>query len=248
MATENVIYVGTFSKIFAPGLRVGYCVVPKKIKNGWLRLSRAMLLKGKRVVSVTRDVAYNLLRKSVKTLADFPDKLIDDLFDICTLVHYKQGQQFIRAGEVPRNMGYNLNGIFRLYYIDENGNDLTKGFSTAGKFVVSYSALVQKRPSYFFIEAMVASDILQFTFDLWQQMIEEDIRWYPFVFKLLEAVCIMKEMREKSFLLDDAATRYLNFRREYPDLENVIKLYHIASFIGITPEALSRIRKKMKLI
>jgi CRP-like cAMP-binding protein len=207
-----------------------------------------MLPEGKRVMTVTRDAAYNLLRESVKTFADIPDKLIDDLFDICALVHYKQGQLFIKAGEIPRDMGYNLNGIFRLYYIDEDGNDLTKGFSTAGKFVVSYSALVQKRPSYFFIEAMVASDILQFTFNLWQQMIEEDIRWYPFVYKLLEAVCIMKEMREKSFLLDDAATRYLNFRREYPDLENVIKLYHIASFIGITPEALSRIRKKLKLI
>jgi hypothetical protein len=77
-------------------------------------------------------------------------------------------------------------------------------------------------------------------------MIDADIRWYPFVFKLLETVYIMKEMREKSFLLDSAADRYLQFLREYPNLEEHVKLYHIASFIGITPEALSRIRKKMK--
>ena len=64
---------------------------------------------------------------------------------------------------------------------------------------------------------------------------------------MLERVkSIMKEMREKSFLLDDATTRYLNFKKEYPDLENKIKLYHIASFIGITPGALSRIRKNLK--
>ncbi|MBK9207275.1 MAG: hypothetical protein IPL71_02765 [Anaerolineales bacterium] len=78
-------------------------------------------------------------------------------------------------------------------------------------------------------------------------MVEEDIRWYPFLFKLLETVYIMKELREKSFLLDSAAERYLAFQRDYPNLENEIKLYHIASFIGVTPEALSRIRSKQKL-
>jgi hypothetical protein len=133
-------------------------------------------------------------------------------------------------------------------YIDHDGNDLTKGFSTAGKFVVSYSALAEQRPSYFSIEAMVDSDIIQFKYSQWIQMAEEDNRWYPFLFKLVESVYIMKEMREKSFLLDDATSRYLAFRAEYPDLENKIKLYHVASFISITPEALSRIRKNLKLI
>jgi len=188
-----------------------------------------------------------LLAKSVKFLADTPEKLIDDLFNICKLVHVKKGELFLMAGDVPEYMGFNLNGIFRLYYIDDDGNDLTKGFCTVGKFVVSYSALVQKRPSYFFIEAMVDTDILHFKYSEWMEMVAKDIRWYPFIFKLVEAVYIMKEMREKSFLLDNATTRYLNFRKNYPDLENKIKLYHIASFLGITPEALSRIRKKLKL-
>lgn len=57
----------------------------------------------------------------------------------------------------------------------------------------------------------------------------------------------MKEMREKSFLLDDASQRYIDFRNDYPDVDKSAKLYEIASFIGITPESLSRIRKNMKL-
>jgi len=195
-----------------------------------------------------RKKAQDLFKKSIRTLSNIPDELIDSLFEKCKLVHFKKGVSFQRAGDIPEYMGFNLNGIFRLYYIDDDGNDLTKGFSTAGRFVVSYSALVQKRPSYFFIEAIVDTDILQFNYSQWMQMIEEDIRWYPFIFKLVETVYIMKEMREKSFLLDDATTRYLNFRNEYPDLECKIKQYHVASFIGITPEALSRIRKKLKLI
>jgi CRP-like cAMP-binding protein len=151
------------------------------------------------------------------------------------------------AGDVPECVGFNLNGVFRLFYVDEDGNDLTKGFCTSGKFVISYSALVQQRPSFFHIEALVDTDILQFSYSQWMQMVAEDIRWYPFLFKLLETVYIMKEMREKSFLLDSATDRYLAFQRDYPNLENEIKLHHVASFIGITPEALSRIRKKVDL-
>ena len=62
------------------------------------------------------------------------------------------------------------------------------------------------------------------------QLVNKDIRWYPFLFKLVEAVYIMKEMREKSFLLDDATSRYLAFLKEYPELENKLKLYKQSKF------------------
>lgn len=199
------------------------------------------------MTAVNNKQVYDFMKKSIQALSDIPEELIECLFSICKPVQYKKGQFFLMAGDVPENVGFNLNGIFRLYYDDENGNDLTKGFSTAGKFVISYSALAQRRPSFFHIEALVDTDVLQFNFSQWMQMVEEDIRWYPFLFKLLETVYIMKELREKSFLLDSAAERYMAFQRDYPNLENEIKLYHIASFIGVTPEALSRIRSKQKL-
>ena len=75
-------------------------------------------------------------------------------------------------------------------------------------------------------------------------MMENDIRWYKFAFKLMESIYVMKELRERSFLLDDAATRYKEFQAYYADIEDQIKLYYVASYLGITPETLSRIRKK----
>ncbi len=198
------------------------------------------------MANMDNDKSYKQLKNTIKFLCDIPEELIKSLYSICKPLHLKKGQLFIKAGEIPEIMGFNLNGLFRLYYIDSEGNDSTKGFSTPGKFIVSYSAVAQKRESYFFIEAIVDSDILQFNFNEWMQLVNKDIRWYPFLFKLVEAVYIMKEMREKSFLLDDATTRYTTFLKEYPELENKLKLYHIASFIGITPGALSRIRKNLK--
>lgn len=195
---------------------------------------------------MTEEQAYRSLKQAVTSCSTVPVELIEQLFAICNLVYYSKGEHFLHSGTVPEFMGFNLDGYFRLYYIDNNGNDLIKGFCTPGKFVVSYSAMVQRRPSYFSIESLSNSYVLKFNYHTWMDMINRDFRWYPFVFRILQSVYIMKEMREKSFLLDDATTRYLQLQQEFPGIEKKVKLYHIASYIGITPEALSRIRRSLK--
>jgi CRP-like cAMP-binding protein len=149
----------------------------------------------------------------------------------------------VRAGDRPEYVGFNLDGILRYYYLDADGTDTSKGFSVPGRFIISYSAMAEERESYFSIEALCDVELLRFKYDDWMRMAGRDPRWYRFFFKLLESVYIMKEMREKSFLQDDAATRYLSFRKEYPGLEDCVRQYHIASFLGITPEALSRLKR-----
>lgn len=191
--------------------------------------------------------AYLLLKESIKLLADIPDELSKRLFDICLFKRIDKRQHFVRSGESPEYVGFNLNGIFRFYYIDQNGNDWTKGFLTQGNFVISYTSLILNRPSSINIEAITNSDVLQFKYKEWEKLIELDLRWYPFLYKIMQKVYIMKELREKSFLLDDATQRYLEFRKEFPEVEEKAKLYEIASFIGVTPESLSRIRNKLKL-
>jgi CRP-like cAMP-binding protein len=188
--------------------------------------------------------SYTKLHCAIKELWNVPDEFIQQLYSISTERVIRKGEFFIRAGDMSKYMGFNLDGLFRLYYIDEEGNDFTKAFSETGRFLISYSAIIQKRPSYFNIEALQDSHILRFDYGRFDQMIQADIRWYPFAFKLLESVYITKELREKSFLLDDAAKRYREFKERYASVENQIKLYHVASFLGITPEALSRIRNK----
>lgn len=176
-----------------------------------------------------------------------PEKRADDLLGISTVKSFSKGQRFIDAGEVPEHVGINLAGIFRLFYVNRDGCDFTKGFSTPGKLVISYSALARKRASFFSIEAITPAEILQFRYRDFVELVGKDPGWYPFLFRNLEAVYIMKEMREKAFLLDDATTRYLDFRQQYAGHESRIRQYHVASFLGITPESLSRIKRKLKV-
>lgn len=157
----------------------------------------------------------------------------------------KKNEYFIRAGDESRYMALTLKGLFRLFYTDTEGNEFTKGFNCSGQFLISYSAFVQNRPSFFSIQALQNSTILQFDFHCFSKMMQDDIRWYPFTYKLLESVYILKELWEKSLLLEDAAHRYSIFKKDFTSIENQIKLAHAASYLGITPETLSRIRKKL---
>ncbi len=135
------------------------------------------------------DKNYIKLKLTITSLWDVPDELTQSFYKICRPVCIKKGQQFIKAGEIPEIMGFNLNGLFRLYYIDSEGNDLTKGFSTPGKFVVSYSAMAQKRDSFFLLKpsririyynltsmngcswSIKISDGIPFYSNLWKQFI-----------------------------------------------------------------------------
>jgi CRP-like cAMP-binding protein len=69
--------------------------------------------------------------------------------------------------------------------------------------------------------------------------------WNTIARKYVETLFIEKEKRERRLLSEDAATRYLSFQKDYPGLEDKIPQYQIASYLGITPVALSRIRKKL---
>ncbi len=187
---------------------------------------------------------YNCIRN----IAKIPDDLIIQLYSVAEISHIKKGELFIRAGEISEYIGFNLNGIMRLYYNDYDGNDYTKGFCTEGRLIISYSALVEKRESYFNIEAIQDTDILRFKYSDWIEIGNKNQALYTLLYKLVETIYIIKEQRERSFLLDDATTRYLNFLKEYTGLENRVSLTYIASFLGIKAETLSRIRKKLQLI
>jgi CRP-like cAMP-binding protein len=194
-----------------------------------------------------KSEAQALLAQSINQVQETPAELIDKLFALSRLKEFAPGEIVLRAGEVPQYLGVNIQGLFRLFYIDSEGQDSTKGFSSTGNLVVSYSALAEGRESHLYIEALEPSTVLLFSYAKFKALIQEDLRWYPYVYSLLESVYLMKERREKSFLLLNATERYQAFRQEYAAIEKRLKLYHIASFLGITPEALSRIRKKLAL-
>lgn len=157
----------------------------------------------------------------------------------------KANQNFIQQGEIPRKIALVKSGLFRYYYLTREGKEFTKAFIVENNLINSYSAMITNSKSYFSIEAIEHSTILEFSYAQWKELRNKSDKWDKILITFLEKGYIAKERRERDLLTLDAETRYLNFIKEFPDLDERVNLSLIASYLGIQPESLSRIRKKI---
>jgi len=173
-----------------------------------------------------------------------PENRIEELLSIGRVKSISATDYFIRAGEVPYKVAFIGSGLFRYVYINDKGDELTKGIITENFFLSSYSAMIMGKPSYFSIEALEDSQVLEIVWKDFTQLVDNDIFWIKFLLNLIEKGYMIKEKRERDLLLLDAETRYKNFLTEFPGMDQRIKQTKIASYLGIKPETLSRIRRK----
>ena len=169
----------------------------------------------------------------------------NELLAIGKIEFLKKDDCFVRAGAIPKKIGFIKKGLFRYVYINSLGKQFTKGIILQNQFLVSYSAMISQKPSYFFVEALEDSEVFSIPYKNWLSLVGRDPFWVKFLLKLVEKGFMIKEKRERELLLLNAETRYLNFLEEYPTIEKRIHQTIIASYLGIQPESLSRIRKKI---
>ena len=185
------------------------------------------------------------LAKSVAQITGIPAHEATNLLNICRQVSLPKGAFFIQAGEIPRKMGIVFSGLFRYLYVDNEGNEYTKAFMPETSFLTSYSSMINGEPSYYAIEALEDARLLVFSYENWQTLLASHGSWKDLLIRMLEKGYGAKERRERELLLLDAEARYQNFCNEFPMLVDRVKQHQIASFLGIKPESLSRIKKNV---
>ncbi len=181
--------------------------------------------------------------RSLVTLTECEAIEVVGLFQTLIL---NQNDFWVRAGDIPQTIGFVVSGILRLYCVDSNGNEFTKSFCAENSFAAAYSALLLKQPSHLFIQALEDTRLLIADYSTYRSLSESHLSLQQLNCRIAESLFIKKERREVTLLLDDAKTRYLNFLEEYPGLETRLKQYQIASYLGITPVSLSRVRAQLK--
>lgn len=174
-----------------------------------------------------------------------PDNKIDEFLSIGRIKSISTSDYFIKAGEVPYKIAFVGSGLFRYVYLNDRGDEFTKGIIVKNLFLSSYSAMILGKPSCFSIEALENSQVLEIIWKDFTQLLEKDHFWTKFLLRFVEKGYMIKEKRERDLLLLDAETRYKNFLTEFPGMDQRIKQGIIASYLGIKPETLSRIRRKV---
>jgi CRP-like cAMP-binding protein len=186
------------------------------------------------------------LADTMNFAADIPREELRRLLKRKRIIRLAKNEYFLMAGDVPEYIGFVRSGLLRLFYIDIDGVEANKHFCLENTLAISYSAFLQRAESRFYIQALEDTELLAIDHQAYRDLLDGHICWQTVARKLAEMLFILKEKREFEFLLNDAQTRYQQFLKDYPGLENRLSQYHIASYVGITPESLSRIRSNLR--
>ena len=153
------------------------------------------------------------------------------------------GAVFLRAGEDAHQAGLVLQGALREYFVLADGSERTKGFNLPGEFSGSLSDLLSGEPSRVWIAAEQSTVLLVTPWRAYLELVSHRPAWAQFARVIAERLYRAKAQREYELLALDAATRYQLALQRWPDLEHHFTQRAIASYIGITPVHLSRLRR-----
>lgn len=157
---------------------------------------------------------------------------------------FKAGAYFAEAGRVAQEIGFVVSGVFRVCYFDKDGYDITKYFIEEDNFVVDLQSYQHQLPSTEYVQAVTEAQVLIFTARTWQSFATTIVDWHKAESNLISRALLEKVRRLSPLVNENATTRYQHFLKEFPALANRIPLSYLASYIGVTQQSLSRIRRK----
>ncbi|TCI92194.1 Crp/Fnr family transcriptional regulator [Tenacibaculum sp. M341] len=166
----------------------------------------------------------------------FSSKLKKVRFDKNTIV--------LKLGKTEKHLSFISKGIIRLY-IPKEESDITFGFLFENEFVTAYDSLLTQTPSEYEIETLTETILWQISNKDLHEVYKRTSNGNIIGRKMAENMYLIKSKRELSLLSKTAEERYLNLFSDRPKLLKQIPLKYIASYIGVTPQALSRIRKRI---
>lgn len=149
---------------------------------------------------------------------------------------------FAEAGKVLKQVGFIIDGILRICYYNNKGEEITKIFIEEKHLLFN----LKNAPSTEYIQAATNCKLLVFSNQDWREISDTIMDWENIIQKITNKSLAQKLDRVSPLVSQDATTRYLEFMEKYPALVNRIPLSYIASYLGITQQSLSRIRKNIR--
>jgi CRP-like cAMP-binding protein len=162
-----------------------------------------------------------------------------------TELKLQKDQYFSEAGKIPKQVAFVVEGVIRGCYYNNQGEEITRCFISENSLAVDYFHFEAGTTSSEYLQAETNCTLIVFSKQDWEDLSETIIGWDSIRNKMVQK-CLFQKSRKGPVISQDATTRYLEFLENYPSLINRISLAHIASYLGVTQQSLSRIRKNIR--
>lgn len=185
------------------------------------------------------------LKRYIETINAISKESWEGLKNIFTEQTLNAGEYFLKEGQVATQIGFLNKGVIRAFYRNEFGVEYNKHFFVGPCFFGGYTSLITGKINHINQQTLSDCNMLVADYSRFTNLFDKHHDIERAARKLSELFFVAKEYREIEIVTLDADKRYLLFRQQYPALEQQISQYHIASYLGVTPTQLSRIRKKL---
>lgn len=157
-----------------------------------------------------------------------------------------KGAYFSQAGKVANRIGFITQGVMRICYHSQEGDEFTRSFRAENQFVGNTGSFFSGIPCGEYIEALSDCQLLVIGKDAYTELAATIDSWNDIFLRITSQAMLTKVQATGTMLGQDATTRYGNFVAQNPGLVNRIPLFALASYLGITQSSLSRIRKNYR--
>lgn len=187
------------------------------------------------------ELLFQKMREYVN-LEDKDELLLNNYFQYKAVA---KGVFLFKEGDAVRNAAFVKSGLFRSYIIDEQGTEHILQFALPGWWTGDLGSFISGTTTKFYVEALESSEILTITKDSWDELLDKAPFYLDYHRKLLERGLVSTQNRLLESFSTDAAKKYRQLIKSFPDILQRVPLYMIASYLGMSRETLSRVRSQI---
>lgn len=192
------------------------------------------------------ELIMNSLKETMNSYYPLSDNTWEELKKICTIKKIKKSAYSFDFNQKINAISYVYEGLFRIFAINENGEELNKNFFWERRIYGDMIALLSKNDTKTAIQALEDSIVIDIIHDKYRELLYkyDDLKMYHILY-LEKHWIFQKDNNTYSLVLEDALKRYMRFLKEFGHIEKRLSQYHVALYLGITPTHLSRIKKEL---
>ena len=192
------------------------------------------------------EIAIQLYLNSYKKInPELTDEELEFVKPNISILKLKKKQILIYENEIQKSIAFIYSGLIRSYFIDENGKEINNAFFSENEFVTDYLSFIKQQKTKYTFECLEDCILISIPFETVEIAYDKYKNFANFGRKIAEWALENRTKKYESFLFETAEERYLRFFAENKPIMNRISLSHLASYLGIERQSLSRIRSKI---
>lgn len=190
-------------------------------------------------------MSYDSLLKYIDRHITLTGREIEIVKSLTRIKKVRKRQYIVEQGETAQFENFVVEGCLRCYHVDENDTEHIIQFAVEEWWITDLHSFLSRTSANFSVDAIEPSMLIQFEYDNLQKLYLEIPKFERFFRLIIQNAFITSQKRIIDSYSKDAEKRYLDFRNRYSDIEHRVPQYMIASYLGISPEFLSKIRRRI---